>query len=236
MLFIEYAVGLEPALFAEFFQTIRDLSHLSACLDTGHIGIWQARKTFSGLHPGRDVCALKSHPPDLPLLMDDVELATGSALDAVLGLVDSIGQWAKPVHFHLHDGHPLSTFSPFGVSDHLSFLGDIPLPFEHRGRRSAPLMFGPDGASRIATRADEKIGIQRVSFTLEIHPTFEQMPLGEAASLFRHWVDKTNAEKMNHWLAVLTRNHKLLAESLASVEALAADTFTGVRPSSGAAT
>jgi hypothetical protein len=223
MVFIEYAVGLEPAVFAGFFEAIRDLPYLSACLDSGHIGIWQARKTFFELHPGRDVCALKSNPPDLPALMDDVELATQSTVEAVLALVDATGQWEKPVHFHLHDGHPLSTFSLFGVSDHLSFLGEIPLPFEYRGRRSAPPMFGRGGLAKIVTRAVEQIGAGLVSFTLEIHPTFERMHLGEAASLFPHWVDKTNAEKMNHWLNVLTSNQKLLVEGLASTGALATD-------------
>jgi len=36
------------------------------------------------------------------------------------------------------------------------------------------------------------------------------LPLGDAATLFSHWRDKTNAEKMNHWLAVLQANHRLL--------------------------
>ena len=122
----------------------------------------------------------------------------------------------KPVHFHLHDGHPLSAFSPFGVPDHLSFLAEIPLNFEHRGRLTTPHMFGPAGLAQIAGKAIEVIGRERVSFTLEIHPTNERLSLGDVSPMFTHWVDKTNAEKMNHWLSVLSENHRLLKSSLAA--------------------
>jgi len=133
----------------------------------------------------------------------------------VLDLVEMLGATGKPVHFHLHDAHPLSTFSPFGVSDHLSFLTDIPLRVEYRGRRSVPVMFGPAGLGRVVAKAIEAIG--RVSFALEIHPTAERLSLGDAAPLFGHWQDKTNAEQMNHWLSVLGQNHALLLESIKAV-------------------
>src|SRR5437762_6197699 len=42
MLFVEYAVGLEPDTFARFFDSIRELARISACIDTGHVGIRQA--------------------------------------------------------------------------------------------------------------------------------------------------------------------------------------------------
>jgi len=115
----------------------------------------------------------------------------------------------------LHDAHPLSTFSPFGVSDHLSFLAEIPIRFDYHGRRSVPPMFGPAGLGRIVAKAIEAVG--GVSFTLEIHPTAERLALGDAAALFGHWQDKTNAEQMNHWLSVLGRNHALLLESIKAV-------------------
>jgi len=76
-----------------------------------------------------------------------------------------------------------------------------------------PLMFGPAGLARIVAKAIE--AIRDVSFTLEIHPTGERLLLGEdAAPLFGHWRDKTNAEQMNHWLSVLARNHALLLEAI----------------------
>jgi hypothetical protein len=75
-------------------------------------------------------------------------------------------------------------------------------------------MYGPAGLLRIAAKALEAIGHERASFTLEIHPVEGRQPLGDAASLFTHWRDKTNAERMNHWLGVLRQNHSLLAEGL----------------------
>jgi len=214
MLYVEYASGLEPARFAQFFMAAWNLTCLGACIDVGHVGIWQARQTFFQLHPGEDVCALKSQPARLPSLMPDVDAAVSSALPTVLRLIEAIGACGKPVHFHLHDGHPLSTFSPFGVADHLSFLGEVPLPFTYRGRRSVPLLFGPAGLAQIAAKALQAIGPDRVSFTLEIHPVFERLPLGEEAPLFSHWTDKTNAEQMNHWLSVLCDNQQLLLAAM----------------------
>jgi hypothetical protein len=215
MLFVEYAVGLEPNTFAAFFESIRELPRISACIDIGHVGIRQARAAYSEIHPGQDICELKSQDTLLPQVMADVEAAVNAAPATVLDLVEGLGALGKPVHFHLHDAHPLSTFSPFGVSDHLSFLSEIPLRFEYRGRRSVPLMFGPAGLRRIVAKASEAIGV--VSFTLEIHPTFERLSLGDAELLFGHWRDKTNAEQMNHWLSVLARNHALLLECIHAV-------------------
>jgi len=214
LVFVEYAAGLEPEVFADFFESIRELEKISACIDVSHVGIRQAQRAFAQIHPGEDVCALKSQNSNLPPVMADVDAAVDSALPTVLNLIAAIGALGKPVHFHLHDGHPLSTFSPFGVSDHLSFLAEIPLGFEHRGRRSAPLMFGPAGLSKIVAQALQTIDAARVSFTLEIHPTFERLPLGDAAALFGHWRDKINAEKMNRWLTVLQANHRLLRDGI----------------------
>jgi hypothetical protein len=214
LLFVEYAAGLEPRMFARFFESIRELTHVSSCIDVGHVGIKQTRNTFASMHPGEDVCALKSLPARIAEKISDVETAVGSALPTVLDLIEALGKISKSVHFHLHDGHPLSTFSPYGVSDHLSFLMEIPLGFEYRGRRSVPLMFGRAGLQQIAKKAMQTIGPDRVSFTLEIHPLAGQLSLGDAAPYFSHWTDKTNAERMNHWLAVLNENHTALLKAL----------------------
>jgi hypothetical protein len=215
MLFVEYAVGLEPNTFAAFFESIHELARISACIDIGHVGIRQARAAYSAVHPGQDICELKSQDTLPPQVMADVEAAVMAAAAMVLDLVESLGALGKPVHFHLHDAHPLSTFSPFGVSDHLSFLTEIPLRFEHRGRRSVALMFGPAGLGRIVAKAIEASGV--VSFSLEIHPTWDRLALGDAESLFGHWRDKTNAEQMNSWLSVLGQNHALLLECIDTV-------------------
>jgi hypothetical protein len=230
-LFIEYAVGLEPADFARFFTAIPDLERISPCIDIGHVGIRQARTAYARSHGGEDLCALKSQRARLPQLIPEVEAAVRSGAAAVLDLVQVISALEKPVHFHLHDAHPLSTVSPFGVSDHLSFLADIPLSFEHGGRRAVAPMFGPVGLSKLVAQAVARIGPRRLSFTLEIHPTGERLALGEAAWLFNHWKDKTNAERMNHWLAVLCRNHLMLRQAIQ--EALPADggaTHAGLDP------
>jgi hypothetical protein len=214
MLFVEYAVGLEPTDFTRFFTAIPDLDRISACIDIGHVGIRSARADYARSHGGEDICALKSQSARVPQVIADIEASVGTGAAAVFDLVERIAALKKPVHFHLHDCHPLSTFSPFGVSDHLSFHTEIPLGFEHRGSRAVPPMFGPAGLSKLVARAVELTNPRRCSFTLEIHPLGEQLPLGAHTSLFRHWADKTNAEKMNHWLSVLSRNHLLLRQAI----------------------
>jgi hypothetical protein len=213
MVFVEYAAGLEPADFVRFFTRILDLDRISACVDIGHVGIREARAVYARSHRGEDICALKSQPNWLPAVMADVQAAVASGAVVTLDLVERLAQLKKPLHFHLHDGHPLSTFSPFGVSDHLGFFAEIPLNFEFDGRRAVSPMFGPAGLSKLVGRAVELLGPGRCCFTLEIHPTGERLALDSAASLFNHWTDKTNAEKMNHWLAVLCRNHQCLRQA-----------------------
>jgi hypothetical protein len=214
MVFVEYAAGLEPAVFARFCAALGGLGRISACVDIGHVGIWQARQTYARFHPGEDLCALKDQHSVPRGVMADVASAIRASLPAVLRLINALGALRASVHFHLHDGHPLSTASPFGVADHLSFLDEVPLRFEHQGRRAVSPMFGPDGLRQIAAQAMAAIGPARASFTLEIHPTFARRPLGDAAPLFSHWTDRTNAEKMNHWLFALGQNHALLREAV----------------------
>jgi hypothetical protein len=213
VLFIEYAVGLSPEDFANFFKNVVELQRIGCCIDIGHVGIRAAQTAYAASHPG-DICALKTQPPDLASLMPEVDAAVNSAVSEVLALIRNVAILHKPLHFHLHDGHPLSTFSPFGVSDHLSFFREIPLGFEYRGRRAVSTMFGPSGLGKVVQAALASTDPDRLSFTLEIHPTSERLPLGDAADLFPHWTDKTNAEQMNHWLSVLSRNHALLLEIL----------------------
>lgn len=212
-LFIEYAVGLEPELFISLFKEIHDLEHVSGCVDIGHIGLWQARTIYSYNHPGSDICAFKPNDPDLPGVVEDVQSAVRSALDTVLHVIQELCNLGKPLYFHLHDAHPLSTFSPFGVSDHLSFLVEIPIPFEYTGKKSLHPMFGPSGLLRIVTESLQMLSPDRISFSLEIHPTDGRLPLGNASYLFNHWADKENAERMNYWLSVLLRNHQLVLEA-----------------------
>jgi len=213
-LFVEYAVGLLPEDFARFAERIRELRRTSVCVDVGHVGIWQTRATFHEQYPGKDVCSLKPDHPELPALVEDVQRAVASALPTVLALIRRLGPLGKPVHFHLHDGHPASTFSPYGVSDHLSFLTEIPIPFEYEGRHALTPLFKPEGLAEIIRTAVASLGAEHCSFTLEIHNPEGRDPLDDASEMFRHWSDKTNAERMNHWLQVLRVNHELALAAL----------------------
>jgi len=210
LLFIEFASGLPPELFCRLFESIHDLKHISACIDVGHIGIWQARHIFYKKYPGKDICNLDPSHPELREIVTDVEDSVRGALPKVLDIIRILGQTTKPLHFHLHDGHPLSTSSPFGVSDHLSFFAEIPIPFSYQGKKSLQPMFGPSGLAAIVSEALKVLGPDLVTFTLEIHPASGRLSLGAADCLFQHWTDKTNAEQMNYWLSILLENSRLL--------------------------
>ena len=209
-LFIEYATGIEPGRFIEFFELTRKLGCISACIDAGHVGIWQIRDCYSRNHPGEELFGLAPDHPRMPELAARVQAAVRSSLPAVLGMIEALGRLAKPLHFHLHDGHPLSTSSRYGVADHLSFLTRIPIPFEHDHKWSLDPMFGPSGLFKIVSRAMEVMDPASISFTLEIHPAEGRLPLRDALYLFEHWKDKANAERMNYWLSVLRENHQLV--------------------------
>jgi hypothetical protein len=209
--FIEYAAGLEPAAFVDFFRGIKSSACLGPGIDIGHLGIRAIRSAYAASRSGEDICSLKSLPSRWPELIDDIEAAKQTALPAALNTICELGRLNLPAHFHLHDGHPLSTFSPYGVSDHLGFLSQIPIPFEHQGRRALAPMFGPAGLAKIKRAALEAFGAARLSFTLEIHPTGEQLDLADAAPFFSHWTDQTNARKTQHWLSLLAQNHALFA-------------------------
>jgi hypothetical protein len=112
------------------------------------------------------------------------------------------------VHFHLHDGHPLIP----GLRDHFSFLTRLPIPFSYHARQSLDMMYGPGGLASIVSAALEACPPQAISFTLEIHQVEGRLPLTDAAWLFPHWQDTTNAERMNYWLSVLAENAMLISQ------------------------
>jgi hypothetical protein len=211
-LLLEYAAGLEPGWFVEVAERLRDVERVSFCVDVGHVGIRQARANFSSEHPGLDLAALSPQDPRLPDLAAGVQRAVRTALPAVLELTGALGRVGKPLHLHLHDGHPLIR----GLSDHFSFLTQVPIPFSHEGRRSLRPLYGPQGLAAIVRAAVAACGAERVSLTLEIHQAEGRLPLGDAAELFRHWRDLTNAERMNYWLAVLAENAILATDALPS--------------------
>ncbi len=212
MIFLEFAGGLAPPRFVDLAAMIADEPRASVCVDVGHVGIRQARLAISEALGSAGAPALWD--PDLARVIDPIVAATSSALPAVTDLIDALGAIEKPVHVHLHDGHPLTS----GLADHLSFLSRVPIPFEHEGRYALSPLYGPGGLATILAHAQRMRA--QPSYTLEIHQVEGRLALQDARPMFAHWVDLTNAERMNYWLSVLAENH-LLASTLLSDPVLA---------------
>ncbi len=145
LLFLEYAAGLDRGWFVEVAERLRDEERVSCCIDIGHIGLRQATATFARRHPGLDLKKLGTSDARLPGLATDVQDAVEAAVPHVLEVTAAIGRLGKPVHFHLHDAHPLVP----GLRDHFSFLTRLPVPFSRHGRRSLPMMYGQAGLATI---------------------------------------------------------------------------------------
>jgi hypothetical protein len=213
LVFLEYAAGLDRGWFVEVAERLQDTERISCCIDVGHVGLRQVTATFGDGHPGLDLKKLGLADYRLPGLADDIRDAVRSALPHVLEVTRSIGRLGKHVHFHLHDGHPLVP----GLRDHFSFLTRLPIPFSYQGRRSLDMMYGPGGLASVVSAAIDACPPQGASFTLEIHQVEGRLPLADAAWLFPHWRDTTNAERMNYWLSVLSENAMLVADGIPPV-------------------
>jgi hypothetical protein len=209
-LFLEYAAGLEPGWFVEIAEQLKESDRIGCCIDVGHVGIRQASARFARDHPDLSLRSLGPYDERLPSLITDVQNAVAGALPDVLDMTRAIGRLGTHLHFHLHDGHPLVT----GLPDHFTFLMRLPIPFSHDGRQSLATMYGPAGLAAIVAAAADACDPDRVSFTIEIHQVEGRLPLGDAAGLFRHWQDTTNAERMNHWLSVLAQNAMLAEQGI----------------------
>ncbi len=211
-LFIEYAAGIDPYLFLRMVEALHPFELISCCIDIGHLGLHLAEKYFSLVHADRPLC---HYSPDEPGLSDLIEIMDDSlhkAFRASLTIIEKIISFDKNVHFHLHDAHPLSTVSPYGVSDHLGFLDLLPVPFSFQGRNVLTPMFGPSGIDEILSLIFRCGQIGQSSFTLEIHPQEGRIPLKRHAPLFGHWQDLTNAERMNYWLECMIKNAQLVLQ------------------------
>jgi hypothetical protein len=204
--FLEYAGGLDVERFIRVAELISDVEFASVCLDIGHVGIRHAREEITRRlgSPGSPGI----YDPDLVAVIEPVAESVASALAVVVSMIDALGELDKPVHFHLHDGHPLTS----GLSDHHSFLTRVPIPFSFRGSSSLPQLYGPGGLARILAHARRMKA--QPSYTLEIHRVEGRLPLHDAQPMFAHWTDVTNAERMNYWLGVLAENQLLTRELL----------------------
>src|SRR5215467_10340799 len=180
LLFLEYAAGLDRGWFIEVAERLEAAERVSCCIDVGHIGLRQAAACFKRSHPGLDLKKLSPVDDRLPGLVADVQDAVGGALPHVLAVIRSLGRLGKPVHFHLHDGHPLIP----GLRDHFSFLTRLPIPFTHEGRRSLSTMYGPGGLSQVLAAIVRHCSPGGWSATLEIHQSEGSLPLANAAGLF----------------------------------------------------
>jgi hypothetical protein len=210
VVFLEYAAGLDLGWFVQLGEKLEDAERVSCCIDVGHIGIKQACARFWLRHPGLGLGELTTGDYRLPDMVGDVQEAVGGALPDVLDVIRALGRIGKPLHFHLHDGHPLIP----GLSDHFSFLTRLPIHFTYQGRRSLSTMYGPDGLAAIVSTAIQASPAQAVSFTIEVHQSEGRLPLADAAWLFRNWRDTTNAERMNCWLSVLSDNVMLISPNV----------------------
>lgn len=207
MVFLEYAAGAPLDWFVAMAHRVADVPRASSCIDVGHVGLAEVRRHLAAEPDARAAFSLTD--ADLPDHVDRVQEATRCGLPAVLGLIADLAPLGKPLHFHLHDGHPAVP----GLSDHFGFLTRFAIGFEYRGAHSLAPMFGPTGLAAILAQAVNCCGIDQVSLTLEIHQAEGRLPLdAEAAKLFRHWVDLTNAERQNYWLSAIAENH-VLADS-----------------------
>jgi hypothetical protein len=208
LVFLEYAAGLDRGWFVEVAERLQAAERVSCCIDVGHVGLREVAAKFGASHPGLNLKKLSPVDDRLPDLVADVQDAVGSALPHVLDVTRSLARLGKHVHFHLHDGHPLIP----GLRDHFSFLTRLPIPFSYQGRRSLSMMYGPGGLASIVSTAIEACPPQGVSFTIEVHQVEGRLPLTDAAWLFPHWQDTTNAERMNYWLSVLSENAMLISQ------------------------
>lgn len=218
MIFVEYAAMLPIEAFVEMHESLVDCASISACIDIGHAGLYAARREFTRLCPHVELQSLSPLSAELPQVVAQVQQACASALPAVIDLVRALGMLGKPLHFHLHDAHPLVRTEPYGLSDHMGFLSCVHVPFEHEGRRALGTLFGLGGLEAIVREALSSRAPE-VGFSLEIHPNGSRQPLGlDAEGFFKHWADKENAERMNGWLDLIEQNALLLRQCIKRYE------------------
>ena len=207
--FLEFVGGLDG--YTEALKLVHGIPLICPCLDAGHIAVEHCQARLRRRFPELDQKLLS---PDFPGLekyiagiQEAVRGALDDALDSIRGFLDM--GWEK-VHFHCHNIHPLSKFSPYPIRDHLSFLKQIPLPFAFNGRKVVDGVYNIAGARRLHALLADAARDNDLSLMLEIHRQPGHLPLGADADLFSHWADLENAEAMNYHLELIAQCYNVL--------------------------
>ncbi len=205
VVYIEYAACLPFELFYKLVEAVTGLPNIGICLDVGHIGI---NATMLELREINQNFADEDLKPGPAMTLERYNTIAGAAQrgrEFAINYVESICKHEIPIHFHLHDGHPLSTFSPYGVCDHLPFFWEIPTLLPNIGAIGG--LYGVSGLKRILEIALRRINVSKTSFTLEIHPQkgFKVLE-DEYLNHFANWADLTNARAMNYWIDLVIQN------------------------------
>ena len=202
---IEYAVGLPFAVFRELAEGISELDNIGICVDIGHIGINATAAAYAELNPGVDVKRLKPGADVTSAVYADIALAVQNGRKFAFDYIESLVNIGVKMHFHLHDGHPLSTFSPYGVCDHLPFFWEIPTLLPDIG--SVGGIYGVSGLKRVLEIVLVANNQSQMSYTIEIHPQPGQKELEPGQrGYFSGWTDLTNARAMNFWMDIVIQN------------------------------
>ena len=202
---VEFAVGLPFEVYFDLIMQIKDLPNIGACIDIGHIGINATVADFYRTHPSIYVRDLKPDPGMSLETFYKIEQSTLAGRNCAFKYIEQICKSGAYVHFHLHDGHPMSTFSPYGVCDHLPFFMEIPTLLPEIGAIGG--MYGVSGLRHILELAITNIPQQRRTFTLEVHPQpGAKKVLREHMKYFANWSDMTNAYAMNYWMELVIQN------------------------------
>ncbi|MBU1107381.1 MAG: hypothetical protein KKB51_11980 [Candidatus Riflebacteria bacterium] len=212
--FVEYAAMLDPDFFLTLFEVTPGRQRVFPCLDICHLALTFCRQQFASRHPTRNVFEFTPDSPELPSFIADIQLSCLEAFELTMEILDRLARLEGPLHFHLHDGHPCSTLSRWHVSDHLSFLQKIRIPFPFKGSHLLPGIFGVNGLKMLLKRALERKNPKELSFMIEVHPQPGRTPLGPYFPIFSHWNDLTNAEQVNFWIDSLLANVDLVRNSI----------------------
>lgn len=202
---VEYAVGLPFEVYFELVTRVKDLPNIGICTDIGHLGMNATDYKFYRKHPSIYVRDLKPNPDMKLETYYKIEEACIAGREYALKYIDDICKSGNYVHFHLHDGHPMSTFSPYGVCDHIPLFWEIPTLLPEIGAVGG--IYGVSGLRKVLESALTHIPEGMRTFTFEIHPQAgKTMIENQSLGYFSGWKDLTNAYKMNFWMDLVIQN------------------------------